>query len=43
MKFGEVVAHVTSDIFYINPWDGKYVWHYSNSEIVQKMGSTAAS
>lgn len=43
MKFGQVVAHVTSDIFYINPYDGKYVWQPKNSEIVETMGSTAAS
>merc|ERR1711871_1827565 len=34
---------MVSDIFYINPWDGKYVWKDMNSAVIEAVGDKASS
>lgn len=42
-KVGKMIGHIVSDLFYINPWDGKYVWKELNSEIIESVGSKSSS
>jgi hypothetical protein len=42
-KVGKYIGHMVSDLFYINPWDGKYVWKEMNSEIIEAQGSNSKS
>ena len=40
---GKYIGHIVSDLFYINPWDGKYVWKDMNSAVIEATGSKSAS
>ena len=40
---GKYIGHMVSDIFYINPWDGKYVWKDMNSAVIEAVGDKASS
>jgi hypothetical protein len=40
---GKYIGHFVSDLFYINPWDGKYVWKDMNSAIIEATGDKASS
>ena len=42
-KVGKYIGHIVSELFYIKPWDGKYVWKEMNSEIIEAQGSNSKS
>lgn len=42
-KVGKYIGHITSDLFYINPWDGKYVWKEMNSAVIDAVGDKSSS
>ena len=43
LEFGTVIGHLTTDLFYINPYDGLDVWNDANSKVIENTGSIASS
>ena len=34
-RYGKNVGRITSDVFFVNPYDGEKVWNEKNSEVIE--------